>query len=65
MLDLQKLNKLLQENNLSLYRLEKLTGISNQYLSNIWTGKMTNPSIEKAKKIADVFSLKIDDLLKK
>ena len=64
MLDITKLNKLSKEKRLSLSQIERITGISNQYLSNLWTGKMTNPSISKAKKIADVLEVTIDDLLK-
>lgn len=65
MINVKKLNQLSKEKGLSLYKIEKVTGISNQYLSNIWRGKMTNPSIDKAKKIADVFGVTIDDLLEK
>lgn len=64
MLNIAKINKLSKEKGLSLYRIEKITGISNQYLSNLWTGKMTNPSVDKAKKIADVLGVTIDELLK-
>lgn len=63
MLNITKLNKLSKEKRLSLSQIERLTGISNQYLSNLWTGKMTNPSVAKAKKIADILEVKIDDLL--
>lgn len=64
MLNIAKINKLSKEKGLSLYRIEKITGISNQYLSKLWSGKMTNPSIDKAKKIADILEVTIDELLK-
>ncbi|MGL4452053.1 MAG: helix-turn-helix domain-containing protein [Sarcina sp.] len=64
MLNSTKLNKLSKEKGLSLSQIERITGISNQYLSKLWTGKMTNPSVAKAKRIADVLEVKIDDLIK-
>ena len=56
-----KVEKLLKKNNLSVYRLSKMTGISDNTLRN-YRLKHSEPSFSKACKIADALGVSLDDL---
>lgn len=64
MVDVNKLETLAKEKGLSQYRIAKETGISTQYLSELFRGKRTNPTVSVAKDLADILGVKIEDLLK-
>ncbi|WP_099205621.1 helix-turn-helix domain-containing protein [Scatolibacter rhodanostii] len=57
-----RIEKLLQENKMSAYKLSKITGISTGLLSQ-WKGRSQNPSADKLQKVADCFGVSVDYLL--
>lgn len=58
-----ELTRLRKESRLSLRRVERLTGVSNAYLSQLETGKVVNPSPHVLRKLADVYGVPHDELL--
>ena len=58
----QIIKKLRKEQNLSLPKLEKLSGVSDSYISEIESGKK-NPSIEKLNQIAEGLDTDIFQIL--
>lgn len=65
MFDSNKLKKLAQKKNLTIYRISKETGITESYINSLFNSKQSNPSVRVAYKIATLLGVKIDDLLKK
>lgn len=59
--------KLLEENNMSIYKLAKNTGISYSALHDLVSGKkkIENCSVSVLKKLSDAFHLSMDELYKK
>ena len=53
-----KIDKLLQENGITAYRLSKDTGISESLISD-WKNGKCNPKIDKVKVLADYFKVPI------
>ena len=51
----------LNKKGISVYRLSKLTGVSQQALSSLKTGKSKSPSFELMKKIADALDISLDE----
>lgn len=51
----------LNKKGISVYRLSKLTGVSQQALSSLKTGKSKNPSFKLMKKIADALDISLDE----
>ena len=51
----------LKDKGLTVYRLSKMTGISQQALSMLKSGKIKNPSFELMKKIADALDVSLDE----
>lgn len=64
MIDKNKLKKLADKNNLTMYRISKETGITESYIQSLFNGKQDNPSVKVAYKIAKLLGVKIDELLK-
>ena len=56
--------KILKERSLTIYRLLKMTGISDNTLRNYRT-KQSDPSFTNACKIADALKVSLDDLREK
>lgn len=56
--------KILKERSLTIYRLSKMTGISDNTLRNYRT-KRSDPSFTNACKIADALKVSLDDLREK
>ncbi|WP_082621081.1 helix-turn-helix domain-containing protein [Lactobacillus gigeriorum] len=56
-----KVEKILKERNLTIYRLSKMTGISDNTLRN-YRLKHSEPSFTNACKIADALGVSLDDL---
>lgn len=56
-----KIEKIMQEKNISTYRLSKMTGISKQYFSQMKLKQTDNPSFETVCKIADALEVDINE----
>lgn len=57
----KKIEKIMQEKNISVYRLSKMTGISRQYFSQMKLKQTENPSFETVCKIADALEVDINE----
>lgn len=57
----KKIEKIMQEKNISVYRLSKMTGISRQYFSQMKLKQTDNPSFETVCKIADALEVDINE----
>lgn len=64
MFDSNKLKKIAEKKNLTIYRISKETGITESYINSLFNGKQSNPSVRVAYKIAILLGVKIEDLLK-
>lgn len=62
MFDMDKLNKLIEENDISYYKLAKETGIRQAIFSD-WKMKRSSPSFKNLQKVAEYFKVDIDYLL--
>lgn len=58
----EKIDKLLKDNNITPYRMCKVLGIKTSSMT-AWKQGLYKPSITNIKKIADYFSVAIDDFL--
>jgi transcriptional regulator with XRE-family HTH domain len=56
------IKKIREEKEITLYRLEKLTGISRAYLYRLENNKTTNPTISTLYKIAGALDTNVKDL---
>lgn len=63
MIDTEKIKSLLEAQNLTQEQLADLIGVSESMVSHIFRG-FKEPSVKVLKRIADVFEVKIDDLIK-
>ncbi len=61
----RKIEKIMQEKNISTYRLSKMTGISKQYFSQMKLKQTDNPSFETVCKIADALEVDINEFREK
>lgn len=61
----KKIEKIMQEKNISTYRLSKMTGISKQYFSQMKLKQTDNPSFETVCKIADALEVDINEFREK
>lgn len=59
------INKARVAMNLSLRDVERITGISNPYISQIESGKIQNPAFDKVVKLCDVYGIKLETLTTK
>lgn len=57
-----KFRQLLQEQNVTTYKVAKATGISQVTFSD-WKHGRSNPKADKLKAIADYFGVTVDDLI--
>ena len=60
----KNIKKLRQAKGLSQDRLSKLADVSYNSIIKLETGGITNPTIDTLQKIANVFGVSVDDLLK-
>lgn len=51
------INEVRKENGYSNYRLSQMTGIKSQYLGQLFSGKIKNPSLSKVLRLCDSLSL--------
>lgn len=59
----RKIKDLMEEKNMSIYRLSKETGISDSLLGKILNGKVENPRIQTVKQIAKALNVAIDEIV--
>ena len=59
----KNLKRLRRQNKLSQEKLARLVDISYNTISKIEAGKAKNPTFETLSKLADVFSISIDELV--
>lgn len=59
----RKIKDLMEEKNMSIYRLSKETGISDSLLGKILNGKVENPRIQTVKQIAKALNVTIDEIV--
>jgi len=57
--------QILEEKNISMYRLSKITGISSSYISEMISGKYNNPSADILQKLSTALGVSVTKLLKK
>ena len=62
MFNIERLDKLLKEKDLSFYQISKITGINQSSFSD-WKKKRSNPSYKNLKKIADYLEVDVDYLM--
>ena len=55
-----KIEKLLAKQHLSIYELAKRTGVHENTIRNIKTGKSQNPSFQTINRIANVLNVSLD-----
>lgn len=61
----EKLKKIRKAKKITLKQLEKITGISNSYISDLENGRRINPSIEKLEKLAKALDVNVVDFYDK
>ncbi|GEM01220.1 Helix-turn-helix [Halolactibacillus halophilus] len=57
-----RVKELLEEKNISIYQLSKLTGLYDSTLNNIVNNSEANPTFNKICKIADALEVSLDEL---
>lgn len=62
MVNIEKIKELMQQKGTKQVELAKVAGVSEAFVTNMLKG-YKNPSLEVAKRIANYFDVKIDDLI--
>lgn len=62
-MDINKIKKIMQKRNITIYRLAKETGISDSKLGKILNGVTVNPRINTVKAIANALHVSVNDIL--
>ena len=62
-MNIEKLKSIMEQQNLTMYRLSKLSGVPESVINRLIWGQAKDPHISTVKKIADALGVKIDDLL--
>ena len=62
MVNIEKIKELMQRKGTKQVELAKVAGVSEAFVTNMLKG-YKNPSLEVAKRIANYFDVKIDDLI--
>ena len=62
-MDPEKLKTLMKQQNLTMYRLAKLSGLPESSVNRLVWGQTPDPRVSSLKKIADALGVKVDDLL--
>lgn len=64
MFDIEKMNRLMNEQSISYYQLMKTTGASRGSIYALKNGKTNDPSYSTVSKIADALGVSLDELRK-
>ena len=59
-MNIEKIKKIMEEKNITLYRLSKITDLNESNLGKIISGKTKDPRISYVKAIADALEVSID-----
>ena len=62
-MNIEKIKKIMEEKNITLYRLSKITDLNESNLGKIISGKTKNPRISYVKAIADALDVSIDEIV--
>lgn len=62
-MNIEKIKKIMEEKNITLYRLSKITDLNESNLGKIISGKTKDPRISYVKAIADALEINIDEIL--
>lgn len=62
-MNIEKIKKIMQEKNITLYRLSKITDLNESNLGKIISGKTKDPRISYVKAIADALEVSIDEIV--
>ena len=62
-MNIEKIKKIMEEKNITLYRLSKITDLNESNLGKIISGKTKDPRISHVKAIADALEVSIDEIV--
>ena len=62
-MNIEKIKKIMDEKNITLYRLSKITDLNESNLGKIMSGKTKDPRISYVKAIADALEVSIDEIV--
>jgi DNA-binding Xre family transcriptional regulator len=62
-MNIEKIKKIMEEKNITLYRLSKITDLNESNLGKIISGKTKDPRISYVKAIADALEVSIDEIV--
>ena len=62
-MNIEKIKKIMEEKNNTLYRLSKITDLNESNLGKIISGKTKDPRISYVKAIADALEVSIDEIV--
>ena len=62
-MNIEKIKKIMEEKNIKLYRLSKITDLNESNLGKIISGKTKDPRISYVKAIADALEVSIDEIV--
>lgn len=62
-MNIEKIKKIMEEKNITLYRLSKITDLNESNLGKIISGKTKDPRISYVKAIADALEVSIDGIV--
>ena len=62
-MNIEKIKKIMEEKNITLYRLSKITDLNECNLGKIISGKTKDPRISYVKAIADALEVSIDEIV--
>lgn len=62
-MNIEKIKKIMEEKNITLYRLSKITDLNESNLGKIISGKTKDPRISYVKAIADALEINIDEIV--
>lgn len=62
-MNIEKIKKIMEEKNITLYRLSKITDLNESNLGKIISGKTKDPRISYVKAMADALEVSIDEIV--
>lgn len=62
-MNIEKIKKIMEEKNITLYRLSKIADLNESNLGKIISGKTKDPRISYVKAIADALEVSIDEIV--
>lgn len=63
MISVEKLRTLMKRQNITMYRLSKLSGMPESSINRLVWGNTPNPRVNSLKRIADALGVKMDELM--